>query len=397
MSYLYFNDTLNNKQYIPKCIDLFCGAGGFTLGFCQAGGIPIAAVDHDLDSINTYKMMFPFCRETYCGSIETWQTNKILQDVDVVIGGPPCQGFSQARGLRFVDDPRNYLYKEFVRLVAEVQPSWVVMENVEGIISLGKGFFLQQIYDDFREIGYQIDHRVITMADYGVPQTRKRAIFVGTRTNQNFMWPEPTHKPWTKLQLDLFNEYQPYVSVEQALGDLPWPMGKYFAHRANSQMRGPRNRLVAKDPAFTLRIRGDEFALCEEPAVGAFVPGHLPERELIYMPISNAFQQLMREEPPPWIEAYQAPVIYDIDPPKLQGTRRLAIRELARLQTFPDWFAFTGRPYSQARQIGNAVPPLFARQLFQAIFRHLNKSEIRQDHISTSAETLFKNMGVSAD
>jgi DNA (cytosine-5)-methyltransferase 1 len=365
-----------------------------SLGFCQAGGVPIAAVDNDKDAMETYQQMFPICQEVYCGNIEEWHPNINHQSVDVMIGGPPCQGFSLARGLRFVDDPRNHLYKQFVRLVASWQPSWIVMENVEGIINIGKGLILRQIYEDFQEIGYQLDHRVINMADYGVPQTRKRAIFVGTRTNSQFTWPEPTHKPQKAMQQDLFYEHQPYISVGQALNDLPWPMGKYFAHRANSQMRGPRNRYVDIDPAFTLRIRGDEFALCEEPAPSAFIPGQLPEVDFIYRPIANEFQQTMREAPPFWIRDSSSSTVRDLDVQELKGTRRLAVREQARLQTFPDWFTFSGRTYAQGRQIGNAVPPLFAQQLFKTIFQHLDQGEVRQNRASSRAEVLLNEIEV---
>lgn len=366
----------------PTCIDLFCGAGGLSLGFCQAGGVPIAAVDSDRTSTATYQQMFPTCQEVYCGKIEDWCPSLTIGTVDVVIGGPPCQGFSLARGFRFVDDPRNRLYKDFVRLVDYFQPKWIVMENVEGIINIGKGCILQQIYEDFASIGYWLDCKVINMADYGVPQSRKRAIFVGSRVANSFKWPEPTHFPQKKLTASssvhkaFLEDKQPYRVVLDALGDLPWPMGKYFSHRANSQMRGPRNRSVDSAPAFTLRIRGDEFALCQYPADGAFVPGPLPDVDFVYRPTTNLFQDLMREVPPPWISGYKPPLVCDDKPIQfLIGTRRLAVREQARLQAFPDWFSFTGTPYSQGKQIGNAVPPLFARQLFEAIFQHLSDSK----------------------
>jgi len=159
------------------------------------------------------------------------------------------------------------------------------------------------------------------------------------------------------------------LSVGSALGDLPWPMGNYFAHRANSQMRGPRNRVVETEPAFTLRVRGDEFGLCEEPATGVFIPGPLPEVDFSYAPPLHPYQELMRESPPGWINwDGKSGALRSEQPPPLLGTRRLSTRELARLQSFPDWFEFTGRPYAQCRQIGNAVPPLFAKILFREIF-----------------------------
>ncbi|MBD2247050.1 DNA cytosine methyltransferase [Nostoc sp. FACHB-888] len=390
------------NQSSPTCIDLFCGAGGLTLGFCQAGGIPVGAVDSDKISIATYRQMFPMCQEVHCGSIEAWQPNTKIEQVDVVIGGPPCQGFSQARGLRFVDDPRNHLYKHFVRLVNHFQPTWIVMENVPGIKSIGKGVILQQIYEDFEAIGYWLDCKVINMADYGVPQSRKRAIFVGSRIATSFNWPEPTHHPRKKIispddstQLSLFENKLPYQSVLDALGDLPWPMGQYFSHRANSQMRGPRNRKVDTEPAFTLRIRGDEFALCQFPAQGAFIPGALPDVDFVYRYTTNSFQQMMREEPPAWIEGYVQPPVCNRAIEELIGTRRLAVREQARLQTFPDWYTFTGNPYAQGKQIGNAVPPLFAKQLFEAIFKQLGNSKRIQRQICGTTESILQEVLVS--
>lgn len=354
---------------VPTCIDLFCGAGGLSLGFAQAGGLPVAAVDHDTESMATYSANFPMCTEVLAGDIETWTAPSSVRGVDVVIGGPPCQGFSLARGTRFLDDPRNHLYKEFVRLVKQLQPSWIVMENVQGITNIGDGAILRQIYEDFQAAGYALDHRVVNMAEYGVPQTRKRAIFVGSRRGTPFTWPTVTHRVRGD-QTTLLPE-SPFVSIADAIDDLPWDLGEYFAHRANSKMRGPRNRRTYEDPAFTLRVRGDEFALCEVPATGAFPPGPCPERELVYRTASTWFQRAMREVPPDWARVQKRRKITSEPKGKLVGTRRLHPRELARLQSFPDWFQFSGGSYSQGRQIGNAVPPLFARQLFASILTAL--------------------------
>lgn len=382
----------SSTQSSPTCIDLFCGAGGLTLGFSQAGGRPVAAVDNDPASMETYQKMFPMCKETYIGDIEEWYPRADLDLVDVMIGGPPCQGFSLARGFRFVDDPRNHLYKHFIRLVEQFHPAWIVMENVQGITNIGKGIILDYIYEDFEKIGYWLSHRVINMADYGVPQTRKRVIFVGSRTSSTFIWPEPTHVPKGANALTLFDEREHYVSVRQALGDLPWPMGQYFAHRANAQMRGPRNRDVEIDPAFTLRVRGDEFALCEKPATGAFIPGPLPEVDFIYRPAVNDFQNIVRETPPSWVGECKSFPVDERPTSRLVGSRRLSVREQARLQTFPDWFEFKGRPYAQGRQIGNAVPPLFARRLFESIFRRLGNGETVQDQSSSVVEAPFNDI-----
>lgn len=338
-----------------KAIDLFAGAGGLTLGLVHAGGEPIAAVDHDLDSTRTYANMFPTCKDIFYGNIEDWNPD-IKEDVDIIIGGPPCQGFSLARGQRFLNDPRNSLYKEFIRIVDRVRPKWIVIENVPGITNIGDGVILEQIYEEFRAIGYWLDHRIINMADYGVPQTRRRTVFVGSRITSHFSWPEPSH---TKGG---------YVTIKEALEDLPWELGRFFSHRANSQMRGPRNRMVDTDPSFTLRVRGDEFAFCKRPATGAFAPNLLPKANLAYHPITSGYQELMRRKAPKGIEIERIPLA-NRSKVGFKGTRRLDVREMARLQSFPDWFEFSGSQYSQAKQIGNAVPPLFAEKLFDAIFK----------------------------
>ncbi len=358
----------------PTCLDLFCGAGGLSVGFLMAGGRPKGAVDFDEDSIKTYQRLFPCADDVVCSDISKWKPKTRRGEIDVIIGGPPCQGFSLARGLRFVDDPRNQLYKHFVQMVKNYKPKWFVMENVEGITNIGDGIILQQIIEDFTEIGYVLDYKVINMAEYGVPQMRKRAIFVGNNTGDVFKWPLASYFNPKKLEVSesLFEmPLKPFVAVNSVLGDLMLPRGNFFSHRANSQMRGPRNRDAHKEPAFTLRVRGDEFALCEKPAVSAFIPGKAPAEEIYRTPPQNDLQELLTGPRPAWAKDEGLKLKKAGSHSVVKGTRRLTIREQARLQTFPDWVVFSGRETSQAKQIGNAVPPLFACQLFQQIFEHL--------------------------
>jgi DNA (cytosine-5)-methyltransferase 1 len=361
----------NNYCHNKKGLDLFCGAGGLSLGYLMAGGKPIGAVDIDEDAIATYKELFPMATHVHHGDIEGWHPESEISEVDIIMGGPPCQGFSLARGLRFVDDPRNHLYKDFVRLVGRYKPSFFVMENVQGIMNIGDGVIYQQILEDFKAMGYQVECRVVNLAEYGVPQLRKRAVFVGNRIGVDFEWPEKTNIKKTSKTTKSDSDLPPYNSVNSALGDLPLPVGNYFSHRANSQMRGPRNRLADSEPAYTLRVRGDEFALCENPAVSAFIPGDAPEEPLHYFPMNSPLQNYYRHQAPEWIKVplttKKAGKIT-----KLKGTRKLTIRESARLQTFPDWVDFKGRRTSKAKQIGNAVPPLFAFHLFKKIFSYLD-------------------------
>jgi DNA (cytosine-5)-methyltransferase 1 len=363
------------SAHSPTCFDLFSGAGGLSVGFAMAGGRPVGAVDFDADSIDTYKRNFPLANDVACCPIESWRPTTKRGQVDVIIGGPPCQGFSLARGTRFVDDPRNQLYKYFVRLVEVYKPKWLVMENVEGITNIGNGVILAQILEDFSRIGYGLEYRVVNMATYGVPQLRRRAIFVGNRLGVNFKWPVSAFYDPRKIRptSDLFERaLLPFNAVNAALGDLILPEGNYFAHRANAQMRGPRNRCAHTEPAFTLRVRGDEFALCERPAKSAFIPGDAPSEEVLYREPQNSLQYFLSICRPSWADVEKQKLVRKKRSlPKLLGTRRLTIREQARLQTFPDWFEFQGRTTSKARQIGNAVPPLFGYQLFSQIFKFL--------------------------
>ncbi len=370
---IFLKDGLyKKKRGAPTCVDLFSGAGGLSVGFAMAGGVPVGAVDIDSDSIATYRKTFPNAKFVSCSPIHEWSPNLRKGDVDVVIGGPPCQGFSLARGLRFVDDPRNHLYKEFVRIVSQLRPKWIVMENVEGITNIGQGQVLKQIFEDFELIGYNLECKIVNMAQFGVPQLRKRAIFVGKRDGGTFNWPNSRFFDSRKKNpnVGLFeSDSHPFQSVNSALSDLVLPQGNYFSHRANSQMRGPRNRDAHNEPAFTLRVRGDEFALCELPASSAFIPGPVPSECIEFREPQNSLQEMLRYHAPNWVKLDLSKKNSKKKPSNLIGTRRLSIREQARLQTFPDWVTFEGRVTSQAKQIGNAVPPVFSFQLFREIFQ----------------------------
>jgi DNA (cytosine-5)-methyltransferase 1 len=356
----------------PRCLDLFSGAGGLSLGFLMAGGRPIGSVDFHKDSVESFKRNFPSVLEASVVDIQDWTPDRAYNGIDVVIGGPPCQGFSLARGARFVDDPRNALYKHFVRVVGLVKPKWVVMENVEGIINIGGGIILEQVLEDFANVGFELTHRVINMAEFGVPQTRRRAIFVGSRTGAKFQWPTGEYSKQVNHAATLFSVPEArFHSVNEAIGNLALPVGNFLAHRANSQMRGPRNRDAHSQPSFTLRVRGDELALCELPATSAFIPDvSLPEPELVGPP-TNSLQELFSHRPK-WVSGSELKVSGKRKSSHLRGTRRLTVREQARLQTFPDWFQFEGTWASQSKQVGNAVPPLFAAHLFEAIFKSDN-------------------------
>ena len=191
-------------------IDLFCGCGGFSLGFERAGFNVLLGIDVWNDALNTFKHNHKNS-DTLQADLSTLSPEQILpllknQKIDVIIGGPPCQGFSVA-GKRIVDDIRNKLYKNFVRFVEFFKPRAFVMENVPNILSIGGGVVKESIIKDFAKLGYSVEYKVLTASDYGVPQNRRRAFFVGFLNGHKFEFPTP-------LETEK-------ITSSEALSDLP--------------------------------------------------------------------------------------------------------------------------------------------------------------------------------
>ena len=201
----YFNDKTGSKRYRP-----FCGCGGFSLGFERAGFNVLLGIDVWKDAICTFKHNHKTSQvlQADLSNLDPSDTRFFLngKSIDIIIGGPPCQGFSVA-GKRIVDDIRNKLYKSFVNFVAYYKPKAFVMENVPNILSIGGGAVRDSILKDFSELGYTIEYRILMASDYGVPQNRRRAIFVGFLNGHHFVFPErfTTNK----------------VTAEEAISDLP--------------------------------------------------------------------------------------------------------------------------------------------------------------------------------
>src|SRR5438477_9465368 len=171
----------------PVVIDLFCGAGGLSEGLSQAGFDPRVAIDFDANALKTYKANHPTTEIVHqdIATVTGAQLKRLAgtDDVELIAGGPSCQGFS-THGKRIQDDPRNFLFKHFVRLVDEVRPKMFLMENVKGMLTYSKGHFRKQIEQAFEEIGYRTAFTTICAADFGVPQLRHRCLFIGTRLDE---------------------------------------------------------------------------------------------------------------------------------------------------------------------------------------------------------------------
>ena len=303
-----------------KIASLFSGAGGLDLGLVQAGNEIIWANDIDKDAVATYAHNIG--SHITCADIKDIDVDDIPQS-DIIVGGFPCQGFSQANLLRSVDDERNQLYKFFLKAVKRKLPRFFIAENVRGILSIDKGNAIKQIISDFENAGYIVSVTLVNMANYGVPQTRQRVFIIGQHKTIDekilFRFPKKTNgKDGMPLS---------WVSIKSALDHYPDPdkPNDYFNHVYSSYKVEYRNftghRLTDPDkPSPTILARGNgKGGVCAIP--------------------------------------------------HYNGTRRLTIRESAAIQTFPDNFEFIGQMNSCYRQIGNAVPAKFANLLGQELIR----------------------------
>ena len=399
-------------------IDLFCAPGGLTLGFEMAGFRSLAGVDMDKDGMKTYAANFPHAR-AITADVTELESAKLMKiagikrgEIDLIIGGPPCQGFSNIgrvkiaslvrEGIwklstarpRFIDDPRNVLYREFVRIVHDLRPKFFVMENVPGMRSYRNGEIVGQIVADFDKIGYRTQARVLNAVNYGVPQRRKRIFFIGTRLEgTGIPWPEPqnydheTAGPTLEafLDSDTGTGRNPPVTVWDAIGDLPDPVPgkpgladrplKYdkppFSEyqewaRENSEM--VHNHITRQHNERDVKV----FSTMKEGTWWRDLPEDIKKlygyRDDIF---HDKMKRLCRKEPSWTVVAhlYKDGYMY-IHPTQ---ARSITVREAARLQSFPDVFIFRGSRTAQFKQVGNAVPPLMARAVAAAVRSVLEK------------------------
>lgn len=304
-----------------RVISLFSGAGGLDLGLTQAGNEIVWANDIDANAVETYRRNIG--EHIVCADIKNVRMADIPDDADVVVGGFPCQGFSQANLLRDVDDDRNVLYKFFRKVIAAKKPKFFIAENVRGILSLGGGVAINKILADFQRAGYRLDVHLVDMADYGVPQHRRRVIIVGQRKDLGdefkFRFPLPTHgevgtlKPWRTIrdELERFPDPdKPNKVINHVYSSYKLAFRNFTGHRPTDPNK----------PCPTILARGNGGGgVCAIP--------------------------------------------------HYNGKRRLTIRESAAIQTFPDEFEFVGAMNSCYRQIGNAVPVRFAKFLGDELIR----------------------------
>jgi DNA (cytosine-5)-methyltransferase 1 len=273
--------------------------------------------------------------------------------IDVIIGGPPCQGFSVA-GKRIINDERNRLYKSFVSFVNKYQPTAFVMENVPNILSLGNGMIRDAIISDFQSLGYKITYQVITASDYGVPQNRRRTVFVGLKSGENFIFPSSTVK-------------NPVTSAD-AISDLPegslddgspYPIkaGTPYQQMMRRNSNGIYNHQITVHDEKTKRI------IAMVPDGGNYKD--LPQELQSIRKVHIAWTRLNSRKPSFTIDTGHRHHFH------YRWNRIPTARESARIQSFPDNFVFLHSKTSQLKQIGNAVPPLMAETIARQLKKYL--------------------------
>ena len=353
-----------------NAIDLFAGCGGLSRGFMDAGFDIIVGVDNDQAALNTFALNHNGAKPLNAdlSKQETFDEIKRIannREIDVIIAGPPCQGFSLT-GPRNFDDPRNKLYLAVLEMVRQYQPKGFIIENVPGMATMYDGQVKEEVLKRFREMGYNIECKILCAADYGVPQIRKRLIFMGVRKDIGVPeFPKP-----------LF-EAKDYVTCREALDDLPAREKELgveedtyiFAPRTEYQkkMRGSCNVLYNHVATAHKQFVIDTIAQVPEGGNWRDLPKGVGESRKF----NEAWTRYDGNKPSKTIDTGHRNHFH------YQYNRVPTIRENARLQSFPDDFIFTGTKTQQNRQVGNAVPPLLGEALGNALYKIIegNKNE----------------------
>lgn len=396
---------VNDKK--SKVLDLFCGAGGMSKGFEMAGFKILAGNDNWKASLETFKLNHPEAVAIYGDITKKEVRDEIIKavdrNVDVIIGGPPCQAYSLA-GKRDPTDPRGKLFEQYVKIVKEINPKFFVMENVKGILTMWhykenltdgdikeRDDILKSISElikerrslwngnnkeernkkrqeiatklaklrreikklqepvtelikrEFKKIGYNVEFELFDVADFGVPQTRKRVIFIGAKKKSDIVFPQRTHS--NRNETDLFGrKLRPHVTLEEAIGRMgnphQNPNDEVYDGSFSTIYMSRNRRKDWNDISFTIQ------------AGSRHTPLH---------PSSSPMRFLEKDK-------------WEFSNPK--DVRRFSFLECARIQTFPEDYKFVGNIHSKIKQIGNAVPPLFAKRIAEALMNKISETDV---------------------
>lgn len=359
-------------------IDLFCGAGGLSEGFRQAGYTVVAGNDIDAAAGETYKSTHPDA-EFILGPIQEVTVERLCKasrlrpgELDVLLGGPPCQAYSVNNHQRGMHDARAGLFREYLRIVEGMNPKWVVIENVTGITSIAGGAVVQSIKDELRKLGYEVEYRILKAEEYGVPQERRRIVFIGNRLGLPIAFPEPTHGPEG-------SGLKPFTTIWDAIGDLP-VLENGGKSKAAAYAAPPRHWFQT----YVREGAGPVVTNHEAPCLSA-----VNKARMKHIPIGGSWRDIPFDLLPAGMkrakrsdhtkrygrmrpEGLSCTVLTKCDihwgayihP---HQDRAISVREAARIQAFPDTFVFQGSRTEQYMQIGNAVPPLLGRKVAETL------------------------------
>ena len=381
-------------------VDMFAGAGGMSCGLEMAGFQPLCASEIEPVYSSTYKANH---RETPCFTkdIRKLDAGEILSAIsmkrgqlDLLAGGPPCQGFSINAPLRTKEDHRNHLFLEFIRIAKDINPRFILIENVPGIVSFDKGGTVKAIYKSLDEIGYKAQHKILFAGHYGIPQLRFRTFFIGARKGEDIPnWPEPSHYAQARANFTGAKELcMPLVElmrhrlklqpkVTDAISDLPAitdndakvtkyaspPKTDYQKQLRNGQKIVQNHRRSNLSPINMQRLK--------------FIPQGGSWRDIPHDLLPNGMKRAKRSDHTKRYgrlhpDGMCSTILTKCDPHwgsffHPTEDRVISVREAARIQSFPDRYVFLGSMGQQYEQVGNAVPPLLAKELGQQIMMAL--------------------------
>ena len=403
------------KKY--RVISLFSGAGGMDLGFINAGFDIVWANDFFKEAVESYRKNVD-SRIVY-GDITKIDSSEMPDDIDLVIGGFPCQGFSVANTKRSMKDERNFLYKEMLRVIDDKKPKFFVAENVKGILSMKKGKVFEIIKKDFKKLGYNVDAKLLNAAEYGVPQARERVVIIGNRIGVKNPYPKPTHWVDSKKYESKKGLKDP-ITVEQTIGllsdvrlsDKPIKLDNgtiIYNHMAATNVYdkfwGRKYKVKQEDICDYLKMWRDKAGYTTKKVDDHFgykyTAGHWFRKDnhsgSIPKPsdwwelkkilgFDNKYDKKVTTMVEKEIKFEQSLRITNWDRPSdtitatspeihVNRERRLSPRECAMLQTFPMDYKFIGSLNVVYRQIGNAVPVKLAEQIAKGIYDVLEKNE----------------------
>lgn len=352
-------NTHKSCMKVLTAIDLFCGAGGLSAGFAQAGFEVLAGNDIDPVAGQTFQLNHPQAK-FFPGSVQDLPpefllaaTGQKIGELTCLIGGPPCQGFSVYNHQRGMHDARSHLFKDYLRLVKGLLPEWIVMENVTGLLSIEGGKVVDSIIQGLNELGYRVEWQILKAEQFGVAQERRRVVFIGTRTDSDIKFPSPTHG----------SGLTSFFTIQEAIGNLP-ALGN--GGKFDPKKSGIQNHTAPKLSAINLS------RMKHIPQGGSWrdIPFHLLPDGMKKAKRSDHTKRYGRMR---W-DGLACTILTKCDihwgafihPDQ---SRAISVREAARLQSFPDDFVFAGSMTDQFVQVGNSVPPLLAQRIAEAILK----------------------------